>query len=533
MICGAQMSKTEYLFNEAFSRLDEGPRQPTLLLVPTRDLSKRIADRIDQSIRLIPSLWELTEKGRRASLRQRLIGGVRFAITYAGSKSELASDPYAIVLADEIDKYLEDVDGEGDAVTLARGRTKTYRRWLLVRTTTPTIQGSSPGEKAFQEGSMEIWQWECPECATWFPPMPEMVRWKGCELGFYCPACAHRFTDADAVRARHGGRFWPHVLSDKGEYVPRETPEPANRRHRSFWVTGANTWALTLTELCERLQAAYQSGDPERIQAELNTTWGTWWTTSGERPEWEAVRERAGAYLRGEIPEHCRGLTMGVDVQQDRLEWMVMGFGPNFRKWVIDWGTLFGDPRFPQVWAELGDMQGKRYRNLAITRCLVDSGYNPGYDYYRRESHVVYAAVRALPGWAYAWKGYDGATVPLRQSKGQEQGILWLGDASYYKTMIYAELQAEEQRIQVPSDITEEICRELVSEELIKLPSGRTRWRQSRHRPNHRLDCAVMCIAAAQTLNWQQWRVEDLRTRKGAGGITINTQGGGMGVFHR
>ena len=525
------MSKTEYLFNEAFSRFDEGPRQPTLLLVPTRDLAKRIADRVDASIRLIPSLWELTERGRRASLRQRLIGGVRFAITYAGSKSELASDPYAVVLADEIDKYLEDVDGEGDAVTLARGRTKTFRRWLLVRTTTPTIEGASPGEKAFQEGTMEIYQWQCPSCAEWFHPEPHLVRWKGVDLGLYCPACAHRFTDADAVRCRHGGRFHPHDLTDSGEYVPRETREIPSRRHRSFWISGANTWALTLTELCERLRAAYASGDPERIQAELNTTWGVWWKTSGDRPDWEAVRERAGSYSRGELPEHCRGLTMGVDVQQDRLEWMVMGFGPNFRKWVIDWGTLWGDPRHGDVWSELGAMQGKRYRNVAVTRCFIDSGYNPGYDFFRREAHVVYRVVRQLGGWAFAWKGYDGATVPLRRSKGQEQGILWLGDSSYYKTLVYAELQAEEQRIQVPQDITEDACRQLVSEELIKLPSGRTRWRAVRHRPNHLLDCAVMAIAAAQSLNWQQWRVEDLRGARGPGGVKINTNG--MSMFQR
>ena len=62
--CGAQMSKTEGLFNVMAARLDIGPFVPILYIGPTEKWVRGIAkDRWQKLLRSIPRLWAKTAKG--------------------------------------------------------------------------------------------------------------------------------------------------------------------------------------------------------------------------------------------------------------------------------------------------------------------------------------------------------------------------------------------------------------------------------------------------------------------------------------
>ena len=72
-------------------------------------------------------------------------------------------------------------------------------------------------------------------------------------------------------------------------------------------------------------------------------------------------------------------LTCGVDVQDNRLELSVIGWGIDDESWVIEHQTLYGDPSTPQLWNALDSQIFKTYqtyddRTLAIRGTCVDSG---------------------------------------------------------------------------------------------------------------------------------------------------------------
>lgn len=72
-------------------------------------------------------------------------------------------------------------------------------------------------------------------------------------------------------------------------------------------------------------------------------------------------------------------LTGAVDVQANRLELMVMGFGVGMERWVVDHQIIWGDPADERTWAVLDEKLKARYRHpcgvgLAILATGVDSG---------------------------------------------------------------------------------------------------------------------------------------------------------------
>lgn len=511
IVTGSQMSKTTTLMLIIMHRLHHGPRVPCMFVAPSKDLAKSIAERMSQAIQDCPPLYAMMEKGRRARVLERWFAGVRLGWAWAGSKIQMRSHPVGLAVADEADAFPSDVEGEGHPLVLLAARTKNYVRSLTLVTGTPTVEGVSAIEREWLEGSREILQWQCPHCEHWHQPLPAHMRWPEgadpttAELqgGMHCPACDERITDDHVSAMRQNARWWPYDVQDDGTLHPAPALRPYGA-HRSYWATGPFSPWQTLAHLRHRLCAAYRSRDANHIKAELNTFWGVWWQESGERPRWEAVRDHAATYKRGQLPDHTRGLILAVDVQQDRLEWALVAFGANFRKMVVDWGTLWGDPQYDDIWLALGSFQHRKYGSLSITRCIVDSGYSPGYDFFQRPQHRVYEFCRRHYGWAYSYKGYAEQRETVRLSKSQRDGILYLVNASYFKRMIYAEINSTESSLSVPADVTEDYCRQLVSEELIVLPSGRLKWRTRRSEPNHQLDCLVMACACAYTLNWQQ-----------------------------
>ncbi len=46
-----------------------------------------------------------------------------------------------------------------------------------------------------------------------------------------------------------------------------------------------------------------------------------------------------------EVPEGVLFLTCAVDVQNNRLEWEVVGWGADEEQWSIDRGVIFSDPK--------------------------------------------------------------------------------------------------------------------------------------------------------------------------------------------
>ncbi|MBS2905243.1 phage terminase large subunit family protein, partial [Klebsiella pneumoniae] len=84
------------------------------------------------------------------------------ALTGANSPTGLSSRPIRILLADEVDRFPQSAGIEGDPLSLAEKRTKTFWNKKKFFVSTPTEKGISRIEVEFDESTKEEWCLPCP-----------------------------------------------------------------------------------------------------------------------------------------------------------------------------------------------------------------------------------------------------------------------------------------------------------------------------------------------------------------------------------
>lgn len=196
-VLASQTSKTTSTFNVIGERIDDAP-VPVLYIGPTKsNVIGVIEPKLDEMLRLTPSLWSKTITGKRYTKVRKMIAGVTLRLAWAGSPTELASDWAGLVIVDEIDRIEDDIKREGNIVELADARHATYADGK-------TIVTSSPGEGnvetykhpdtglwhwrradpenvrsaiwlLWQDGTAHEWAWPCPDCFEYFIPRFELL----------------------------------------------------------------------------------------------------------------------------------------------------------------------------------------------------------------------------------------------------------------------------------------------------------------------------------------------------------------------
>ena len=117
---------------------------------------------------------------------------------------------------------------------------------------------------------------------------------------------------------------------------------------------------------------------PETLRVWTNVYLAETWEDQGERVDDYAVAERAETF-GDEIDEEVVLITAGIDVQDDRIEIEIVGWGRDEESWSIDYRTLYGDPSTPQLWQDLNATLAQTFktedgRDLAIRSACIDSG---------------------------------------------------------------------------------------------------------------------------------------------------------------
>ena len=216
------------------------------------------------------------------------------------------------------------------------------------------------------------------------------------------------------------------------------------------------------------------------------------------------------AYESGEVPDGVLALTCGVDVQKNRLVYVVRGYGREMFSALIEHGELYGETDQPEVWTRLANLLADRWGDdQAIRVMMVDSGFR---------ADQVYAFARRF-SQVRATKGHDELSTPIKASKVDvaargnmiKAGLqLWHVDASYFKSWIHARIEwpvDQPGAWWLPEDISDEYCRQVVAESRITLPNGRRVWRMHDSN-NHYLDAEVLATAGAYLLQLHRIRPE-------------------------
>jgi len=528
VICGAQMGKTEAIFNVIGHRFDDGPYMPALYIGPTEKQVKSVSrDRIDKMLRSTPALWDKTEKGQRYGVGEKWIGGVRLGFAWAGSATELASHPAGLVMIDERSRMTSDVGGEGDPVILASARTKNYPNRKIGVFSTPTEEGVCPTWALFESGELNLLAFPCLGCLEYFVPTLALLQWPdGCtpdealeESVVVCPHCGSIHGDDVKPTLIGASKFIRHRRLEKdenrpdavfGKYVP--DLEAPRLKTAGYWMSGLSSPWVSFGETAKKVIEAHQTGAIETIQGVVNTYGGELFREQGDAPDWTEVSALRLEYSPLTIPREVQVITLGADVQKYGIYYVIRGWGYNSESWLLEHDYLAGQTEHDSVWNSLRNVLQRPILDRTIDRAFIDSGYRPG-EAIVRPDHAVYTFCRSMPGLAFPTKGRDVLDKPyyFRAIDYSFGGATVKGgvrlchvNTDFFKRWIHARIRWPEEQSggwHIHNETTEDYCRQMVSEELVtRASSGRMIW-VIRDRNNHYFDCEVNAVASAYSLN--------------------------------
>ena len=533
LVTGTQMSKTDGALDVIGWQLDTRPR-PILYIGPSRDfVTEQFEPRLMALIEQSSRLSKLLARGKRNKKFRKIVNGVPIRLAWAGSPASLASDQAGLVLVDELSKMFRVRQKAGDPFVLGKARADTYADRKIAAMSTPEngtvgIEKDGPSGlefwakadtdmiecatwKRWQAGTRHHWAWRCPHCAEWFIPRYRDLRCDCLEEGTATPAIARRTTylacpangcvieEAHKEAMNAGGQFVA-----PGEFIrPDGTVggDPADSTTISWWASGLASPFLSWGERVAEVLAAKGTGDPSTIKAAMNKVGELYSPIPAMAVTDETYDSKVGGFRLGDVPPEVLRLVMGVDVQGNRLVYVVRGFGSGARSWLIDAGEIWGPTREEEVWAKLGAKLQQPIAGLRIERLMIDSGFRPD----KREAgdyHKVYAFCRRWPWLATPTKGQTSQSTPVVMKKvevtadGRKEtyGItLAHVDTDYFKGLVHSRIWTPAGQPgaflvpEMPDDLAEKYRKQLLSES--RGDDGK--W-HSRYRENHFFDAEVL-----------------------------------------
>lgn len=429
VMSSSQVGKTEIILNIIGYYIDYMPC-PMMLVMPIEEMLKSFSkDRLAPMISATPTLrnkvFDVKSKDSSNTMLHKKFHGGHLTLVGANSAANLASRPIRVLLADEVDRFPEDVGGEGDPLKLAEKRTTTFWNRKLLYVSTPTIAGVSRIEKEFKNATMEEWSLRCPECGEYQILKFTLLDFETLEM-----TCEH-------CGAMHNEKKWK---SKPGKWI--QTNEEYIGKNRSFHLNEmASPWKNWGEIRDDFLQA---KNDVEMLKTFINTSLGEVWEEKGEITDYKVVANRAETY-EAEVPDNVLVLTAGVDVQDDRIEVEVLGQGLQGETWGIEYKKIMGDPSKNGVWDLLDVYLKKRFKYkdgnyLTITSTFIDSGNG------QHTNDVYKFCADKADRWIYPIKGRGGIGVPLvtgpTKPKGKNVNLFTVGDDTG-KSMVLSRLKID------------------------------------------------------------------------------------------
>ncbi|EJW19156.1 bacteriophage tail assembly protein [Paenibacillus alvei DSM 29] len=528
LVASSQVGKSELELNIIGYIIDQDPGS-VLYVQPTEGDAKkfsrlRIAPMIRDSNQLRKKVSDVKNRDSGNTILQKSFPGGMLTIVGSNSASGLASTPARYVLGDERDRWALSAGTEGDPWALAEARTTTFYNSKMVDVSTPTIKGASQIEKSFNAGTRERWCNQCPECGDWHNIVFKNINFDFDtivvgkkkdyvinSIEWCCPSCGC-LSSEEAMRRQ------------PAKWIA-ENPNAIDKGHRSFWLNAfASPWQPWHKVVYAFLAA---KDDPARLKVVYNTMLGELWEDRGEIADEDTMlarREDYGHRSDGspiELPEGVLVLTCGVDTQNDRLEYEVVGHGHFGETWGIKKGIIMGDPHESDVWERLDEVVNHVYkfenpsRGLTISQTFVDSGGHKTQDVYRECRERMNKRVFAI-------KGVGGDGVPYTRPPGKAKIVVngrVIGQTWLYSIGVDAGKSDIMNNIKV-QEPGAKYCHfplgenqgydgtffnGLLSEKLVqRTVKGRTRWAWEKlagHERNEALDCRNYALAAFRSLD--------------------------------
>jgi phage terminase large subunit GpA-like protein len=491
----------------------------------TDDLAKESAE-----LRVIPMLestnavasklmsTKAKSKKEKNTFRKFINGSLR--IVSSQSIAKLKSFAVRFIHMTEVDDYKTDLKNQGNAIELAIARTKTYgNSKKIYYEGTPSVKNASNIAKLFEETDQNHYHIACPHCKHKQHLRFEQLNWhkEETETGkiihypgtayYECEGCKGKIYESQKTQ-----------LLDEGEWIPLK-PENISNKKIGFHINalysplGWESWSDLVSKYLEALK------DPTKMKNFMNTLLGLEYEGMSNTPDWQKVFEKRESWKLKTIPsERCLFLTAGADIQADRIEVMVRGWGRKNESWVIDKFAFYGDTDdlASDAWKNLTNLLYLDWKhpmgiNIPVSVLGVDASF--------RTSTVLrwcrdYPLSKVVP-----LMGRDNLSLPISMPKttqGKNKTKSQSTKRVYFSTTILKEefygwiaLEPRENGsfpdgfVHLPSNMDEEFVRQMLGENMIYEGN---KLKFVKFRRNEGLDLAVMSRAAALTRAVDDWK---------------------------
>jgi phage terminase large subunit GpA-like protein len=433
--------------------------------------------------------------------KERKDGLATLLITGANSPASLSQVTIHFQVQDDLAKW--EMNSAGDPEAQADNRSRAIEFAKIFKVSTPLVIPGCRISKDFEAGSQEEPYVPCPHCQTmqvleWDNMLAGLDPAKPEDAHFTCEACG-------ALIEEH---HRPQMLAG---FQWRAKNPAAMREHRSFWIWSAYSYLQSWPRIAQ--EWLKNRGDPAAERTFINDTAGKPYRAHGEARAWEELRDRAAEspYVRGTVPAGALLLMMGIDCQGDRVEWQLVGFGRDYRRFVIDFGIIQNHVADPDCRRNLDLLLARKWKNgfgheLGIEMTAIDGNAwtEDVFDFARHHPSSRLIMIRgrgddSAPRLARVKKERDKHGKLLRYSK----RFYHLG-VSVLKMALYRDLAKDDPLsngfVAFPSGLDDEYFVELTSERRVAVKRNGFdvfRWVKPDAIDNEALDTLVQATGAA------------------------------------
>ena len=514
-----QVGYSDAVINNICGYFIDADPQPIMLVQPTIDNAKDYGKkRITPMIESCPALREKIKPPttRRAgnTLSLKEFPGGFLKLTGANSGAGLRSDPVPVVPFDEVDGYPLDTDGEGSPISIGTRRTDGFANYKIVKGSTPAKpKGLSPIENDFERSDKRRFHVPCPFCQTmqplrWRDPAPPngtgiyRLQYATNADGQVDPASVAYLCSSSACGKKIPERYKQQMLN-AGKWIAEFPERPVVGFHINALYS---PWRENWHALAQEWSEANKEGNPEKLKAFINLRLGETWEEQGDAIEALALKARLEEY-QAEVPDGVGLLTAAVDVQADRLECVVKGWGDKEESWLIAYQQCFGDPGQEAVWNEvdsflLSTWETATGHKVKIACTMIDSGGLHTDSVYRFVRARQHRKIFALKGSSESGKEILGKFSVNNQYRVK----LWIIGTDTAKDRIFARMKIPAPGpgyMHLPDFAEDEYLAQLTSEKAVRRyrrGKGTVREYLKTRARNEALDLEVYALSALYVL---------------------------------
>jgi phage terminase large subunit GpA-like protein len=485
---------------------------PVLVLLPTQDdcrdyVVSDVERLFDASPRLRKRLSGPkagSDRTNRNTLTHRLFKGGDLKVVAGKAPRNLRRHTARVLMVDEADAI--EASAEGDPITLAERRTLSFANRKIVTGGTPLDEGTSAISRLYGQSDMRVFEVPCVRCGTFNELLWRHIEWqqdKPETAGYRCPHCNELIEERQKP-----------VMVKQGRW---RVTAPTITGHAGFKINALASLLANAAWGKLAVEFSRAKDNPATLRVFVNTVLGEAWREAADEIDQADLLARVEGFDIDHVPAEVLAITVGADVQDDRIEASILGHAKDGTVFVLAHVTLWGSPLDDDLWREVDRLLRQRWKHphggeLKVDAAVIDAGDGGVYDI------VMKFSASRLSRRILAGKGAAGFGRAMIQPAKTKRGRLFIIGVDNIKSQIIARL-ARGRTIRFSHVLDAAYFEMLTSERrIVRMSRGRpvARFERKVGARAESLDCLVYALAARAALSLSaaafDQRADEVRT---------------------